>query len=107
MSPRRWTASGHPAPYFHNGSVADALARAASAASARSLARSEDGYDQQRVGLEVQELDRSSQAALSPPASRRHYFNTETPGKSAAGHDFPDLLSEDEKQAVLEYLKTL
>ena len=28
-------------------------------------------------------------------------------GKSAAGHLYPDALDEDEKRAVLEYLKTL
>jgi hypothetical protein len=38
---------------------------------------------------------------------RRTYFDTRQPGKSAAGHDFPDVLTEAEKAAVLEYLKTL
>ena len=42
-----------------------------------------------------------------PPAERRRHFDTSKPGKSAAGHTFPDMLSEEEKQAVLEYLKTL
>ena len=41
------------------------------------------------------------------PAVRRTYFDTRQPGKSAAGHDFPDVLTEAEKAAVLEYLKTL
>ena len=40
-------------------------------------------------------------------AQRRRYFNTRLPGKSAAGHSYPDELTESEKQAVLEYLKTL
>jgi hypothetical protein len=38
---------------------------------------------------------------------RRKYFDTSKFGKSAAGHTFPDALDEAEKQAVLEYLKTL
>jgi hypothetical protein len=41
------------------------------------------------------------------PSDRRTFFDTQKPGKSAAGHDFPDALTEDEKTAVLEYLKTL
>ncbi len=41
------------------------------------------------------------------PSVRRSYFDTRKPGKSAAGHDFPDELTEDEKTAVLEYLKTI
>jgi len=40
-------------------------------------------------------------------AERRRHFDTSKPGKSAKGHDFPDVLDEDEKTAVLEYLKTL
>ena len=45
--------------------------------------------------------------ALSDPRERFDYFDTRRFGKSAAGHLFPDALSEEEKQAVLEYLKTL
>ena len=39
--------------------------------------------------------------------TRRRYFDTSRPGKSAAGHLFPDKLTEAEKRAVLEFLKTL
>ena len=64
-----------------------------------------DAYDQQRVGILVEELPEV------PPklslAERRHYFDTRVLGKSAAGHDFPQVLSEHERQAVLEYLKSL
>ncbi|MDK1021343.1 MAG: cytochrome c, partial [Candidatus Hydrogenedentes bacterium] len=39
---------------------------------------------------------------------RRMYYNTERIGNSAAGHHFPDdYLSDDEKTAIMEYLKTL
>ena len=41
------------------------------------------------------------------PAERRRYFDTRRPGKSAAGHDFADVLDDDQKRALLEYLKTL
>ena len=38
---------------------------------------------------------------------RRSYFDTQRFGKSNVGHNFPNRLSEAEKSAVLEYLKTL
>ena len=40
-------------------------------------------------------------------AERREYFDTRQFGKSAAGHDFPNQLSEPQRAALLEYLKTL
>ena len=60
----------------------------------------------QPVGLDVE-------TAPAPPADledawdRHAWFDTTKVGKGAAGHRFPDALSEDEKRAVLEYLKTL
>ena len=45
--------------------------------------------------------------AASDPKVRREYFQTTQPGKGAFGHRFPAALSETEKRAVLEYLKTL
>lgn len=94
------------APYFHNGSVPTLWHVLHESKRPAVWLRSEDGYDQARVGLEVQELD------VLPPEVRRaddkrRYFNTQLRGKSAAGHSFPDQLSEAEKHAVLEYLKTL
>jgi hypothetical protein len=67
--------------------------------------RSENGYDQTKVGLEfasVDKLDKKLEAS-----EKRRYFDTSITGKSAAGHTFPDELTEDEKTALLEYLKTL
>jgi hypothetical protein len=94
------------APYFHNGSVPTLWHVLHETQRPMVWLRSEDGYDQQRVGLEVQELE-----ALPPDVRRaddkRRYFNTQLRGKSAAGHSFPEQLSEDEKHALLEYLKTL
>jgi hypothetical protein len=68
--------------------------------------RTEDGYDRGRVGLEVQVADKVP-AGLSYSADRRMWFDTRVTGKSAAGHRFPDDLTEPEKRAVLEYLKSL
>jgi mono/diheme cytochrome c family protein len=94
------------APYFHNGSVPTLWHVLHPAARPVVWHRSEDGYDRQHVGLEVEALAEMPSAATSA-AERRRYFNTRHFGKSAAGHDFPDELTEDEKRAVLEYLKTL
>jgi len=58
------------------------------------------------VGLEIRELSHLPDDAKTP-AERRRYFDTRLPGKSAAGHRFPDVLADEEKHAVLEYLKTL
>jgi hypothetical protein len=53
----------------------------------------------------VSELERLP--SIETGRERRRYFDTSAFGKSAAGHDFPDVLQEVEKKAVLEYLKTL
>ena len=94
------------APYFHNGSVPTLWHVLHPAERPVVWRRTPTGYDDARVGLEVEEL-----ADLPPgrllSSDRRTFFDTRKPGKSAAGHDFPDALTEDEKAAVLEYLKTL
>ena len=94
------------APYFHNGSVPTLWHVLHPAARPAVWQRTPTGYDQARVGLEVEAWSEMPKAGLSA-AERRRRFDTSKPGKSAAGHDFPDALDEDEKTAVLEYLKTL
>jgi len=94
------------APYFHDGAVPTLwhVLRP----DARPVAwrrRSSTGYDVERVGLDVEA--RSAVPAGLDGHERRAWFDTTKPGKSAAGHRFPDALSDDEKRAVLEYLKTL
>ena len=42
-----------------------------------------------------------------PPLERRKIYDTSKPGCRNAGHTFGDELSEEERMAVLEYLKTL
>jgi mono/diheme cytochrome c family protein len=94
------------APYFHNGSVPTLWHLLHPDRRPSVWTRTEDGYDQRRVGLEITELEELP-AEATAPAQRRRYFDTRRFGKSAAGHLFPDELSEEEKRAVLEYLKTL
>ncbi len=94
------------APYFHNGSVPTLWHVLHPSERPTVWRRTPTGYDESRVGLEVEALNALPEGKLLPSV-RRQYFDTRKPGKSGAGHDFPDALSEDEKTAVLEYLKTL
>jgi hypothetical protein len=64
------------------------------------------GYDHQKLGLEVETLEELP-AGVQRADERREYFDTRKKGKSAEGHLFVNELTEDEKRAVLEYLKTL
>ncbi|MCE9631100.1 MAG: cytochrome c [Planctomycetia bacterium] len=94
------------APYLHNGSVPTLWHLLHPDQRPVVWRRTPTGYDGDRVGLEVDELSEMPPGRLLPSVRRSH-FDTRKPGKSAAGHDFPDQLTEVEKAAVLEYLKTL
>jgi mono/diheme cytochrome c family protein/cytochrome c553 len=94
------------APYFHNGSVPTLWHVLHPAERPALWLRTEDGYDRQRVGFEITSFERFPRDAATPKA-RRRFFDTRRFGKSAGGHNFPDQLTAEEKQAVLEYLKTL
>lgn len=94
------------APYFHNGSV-PTLWHVLHLEDRPEIWKrtSNDDYDQQRVGLSVEESDAVPNSI--DHAARRQYFDTRKFGKSATGHRFPESLDEPERKAVLEYLKTL
>src|SRR4051794_1306995 len=94
------------APYLHNGSVPTLWHVLHPDERPKVWKRTEDGYDRNRVGLEIETFE-TIPKSLGDPAERRRYFDTTRRGKSAAGHRFPDELSEADKTAVLEYLKTL
>jgi len=94
------------APYFHNGSVPTLWHVLHADERPTVWRRTEEGYDRKRIGLEVTEMVELP-ATVTTPAERRQYFDTRRPGKSAAGHRFPEELTEAEKRAVLEYLKGL
>ena len=111
------------APYFHNGSAPTlwhvlhpgarpvVWARVDDQNDPRGLAQSDAervtaDYDSERVGVAVVEYEELP-ARVGSAADRRRYFDTRRPGKSAAGHGFPNALSDEERGAVLEYLKTL
>lgn len=94
------------APYFHNGSV-PTLWHVLHPAERPTvwLRESNDAYDQKLVGLQVDGFEKMP--AVSSSSARRRYFDTRKFGKSAAGHDFAEVLSDAQLKALLEYLKTL
>ena len=93
-------------PYFHNGSVPTLWHVLHPDERPVLWRRTGEAIDHQRVGFQIEQVD-AIPLSESDVAARRQYFDTRQFGKSAAGHDFPEALSEDEKRAVLEYLKTL
>lgn len=93
------------APYFHNGAAPTLWHVMNPDARPQVWKRSENGYDQKLVGLEVETFDDVPEGLT--PRIRRMYYDTTHVGNSNAGHTFPDVLSEQEKWAVIEYLKTL
>ncbi|MDM4016336.1 hypothetical protein [Roseiconus lacunae] len=94
------------APYFHNGSV-PTLWHVLHPESRPTVWRPlSQELDTERIGLTVEELDQVP-AGIRDIVLRRSYFDTRSFGKSGKGHDFANRLSEPEKHAVLEYLKTL
>jgi RoxA-like, cytochrome c-like len=95
------------APYFHNGSVPTLWHVLHPEKRPRIWKRTSlDGYDRKRIGLPVETFT-AMPKGIADKVERRRYFNTTKFGKSAAGHHYPNSLSEEERRAVLEYLKTL
>lgn len=97
------------APYFHNGSVPtlyDVLnSKARPKLFTRSFRTDEASYDKEKVGWKVQLLD-STPKELTP-FERRKIYDTAQPGRGNMGHTFGDELSDDQRRAIVEYLKTL
>jgi mono/diheme cytochrome c family protein len=98
------------APYFHNGSVPTVYDVLKSTARPRLYTRSfrtdDSAYDPVRLGWKVQELPVGAGSGLSP-IERRRIYDASQPGRCNRGHTFGDDLTEPERMAVIEYLKTL
>lgn len=95
------------APYFHNGSVPTIEAVLNSTLRPEYWTRDfssgitlDDStkYDYTKLGWQYQ--------VLSGPGNK-YVYNTTLPGYGNYGHTFGDRLTDDERKAVLEYLKTL
>lgn len=93
-------------PYLHNGSVPTLWHMLHPEDRPVVWRRVDRGLDEDKVGFKIEVVD-GVPAGEKDVAMRRSYFDTRKFGKSADGHDYPSTLSESEKTAVLEYLKTL
>jgi hypothetical protein len=98
------------APYFHNGSVPTVYQVLKSKERPRFFTRSfrteKEDYDLSRLGLRITVLSKRPDPDL-PAIERRKVYDTTLPGQGNGGHRFGDHLTEDERMAVIEYLKTL
>lgn len=98
------------APYLHNGSVPTLYHLLNSKTRPKIFTRSyqtgEKDYDREKVGWKVEWLKNGADANL-PPIEQRKIYDTRLPGRSNYGHFFGDDLTEAERWAVIEYLKTL
>lgn len=96
------------APYFHNASV-PTLALVLDSSERPQWWRRVDydstNYDQEKVGWPWVELPYGQAGA--PDDERKHVYDTTIEGHQNIGHPFGDHLSDQERRAVLEYLKTL
>ena len=72
----------------------------------RSFRTDKDAYDPVKLGWKITVLERAPDAK-TPAIERRKVYDTTQPGRGNAGHTFGDALTEDERRAVIEYLKTL
>jgi hypothetical protein len=71
----------------------------------RSYHTDEADYDKERVGWKVTEVPPPD--PKRPAYERRKVYDTAQPGRGNGGHTFGDDLTEEERAAVIEYLKTL
>jgi mono/diheme cytochrome c family protein len=96
------------APYLHNGSVPTLFHLLhPDQRPAVWKVTDYDGYDDHRVGLPVEELAAIPVIQSMTASDRRRYFDTSVYGQTNVGHPFANQLTEEERTAVLEYLKTL
>ena len=97
------------APYFHNGSVptlAGVLnSRARPVRFTRGFGTAEADYDKADIGWKVTAV--GAEYEKRPAFERRKVYDTAEPGRGNGGHTYGDALSDADRRAVVEYLKTL
>lgn len=96
------------APFLHNGSVPTIAALLDSSKRPMYWTRTfaSTDYDEATVGWKFTALDHG-QAGEPNATARSKIYDTTLPGYGNGGHTFGDVLSEDDRRAVIEYLKTL
>jgi mono/diheme cytochrome c family protein len=99
------------APYLHNGSVPTLHAVLKSSERPRIFRRPSStdfvNYDKTNVGWIVEPLATLPDVNKLGPYAGKFIFDTSRYGLGNGGHTFGDRLSEDERMAVIEYLKSL
>jgi len=97
------------APYLHNGSVPtlEDLLNPGRRPLVWEKSADPDDYDLVKVGMRYRPLENSSWHSDLSRGQQGLVYDTTKAGHSNQGHDYPDLLDEDEKRAVLEFLKLL
>lgn len=96
------------APYLHNGSVPTLEALLDSRKRPVFWTRSfrSDDYDPDTLGWRFHALPHGK-AGAQDRKQRTRIYDTTLPGYSKEGHTFGDALSDEERRAVLEFIKTL
>ena len=99
------------APYLHNGSVPTLYgvlnSKARPVIFTRSYRTGLEDYDAREVGWKVQVLEEAPDPATLTPLEFRKIYDTSKSGRSNRGHTYGDELSEEERWAIIEYLKTI
>ena len=97
------------APFLHNGSVPsiravlDSSIRPGIWQHLATSANDKAAYDQKNLGWNFKALDDEPVASPKPV----NVYDTSLPGYANTGHLFGDHLSDEQRSAVLEYLKSL
>jgi hypothetical protein len=99
------------APYLHNGSVPTLHALLKSSERPKVFRRPSSteftNYDKTNVGWLVEPLSSAPDVSKMPATEAKYIFDASRFGLSNGGHTFGDKLSEDDRMALIEYLKTL
>lgn len=99
------------APYFHNGSAPTVYHVLNSKARPKRFTRSYrtdlGAYDAVKLGWKIDVLTEKPDPAKLSPIEYRKLYDTAQPGRGNGGHTYGDKLTDQERMAVIEYLKTL
>ncbi len=96
------------APFFHNGSVPsieDVLNSKARPRYWKRIDYDSRNFDEEKLGWPYETMTYGHNEA--PAEERKYIYDTTQPGHWNTGHPFGDHLTDRERRAVLEYLKTL
>jgi len=96
------------APYLHNGSVPTlaALLNSRERPTYWRFQSASPDYDQDALGWRFERLEQGREQFASLD-EQKWVYDSSRRGYGNQGHDFGDLLSDEERRALLEYLKTL